>query len=390
MIFKIMSASSTFHGVDYNEKKKEQGVASVIYFENFGYLQERSQISKNDFKDFLKKHSCSNSRVKMPQFHAVLSCEGRKLTHEQLKENALDIMDKLGYKNQPILIYQHSDTKNNHIHIVTSRVDSGGKKINDKFEGIRANKLLNELLSINKKQHCEKAINEASGYRITTTSQFNLLLEKQGYTCKRVGEELVLFKHGHEQGRVSNDQINKQIEKSGNVTINAAQLKEIIEKYKVQYSPDLINYSVSNKPDRSRAFSSQLTDHLHKSLGLEFVFFGNKTHVKPYGYVIIDHKNKAVIKGSEVMNLEMLIGRLPAQWQQKKGQNYRSSAATANLPRQKVEGMLDKEATHATHSFIDEGLMQSLDMIIDDALRENETSGLTAKRKKSKKKNQSY
>lgn len=401
LVFKIMPASSTFHGVDYSEKKKEQGVGSLIHYENLGYLQERSQFSKGDIKEFLKRHSAGNNRVKKPQFHAVLSCEGSKVTHEQLKEEALKIMNKLGYHGQPILIYEHRDTKNNHVHIVTSRVNSAGKKISDKFEGIRANKILNELLSIDEKKQCEQAIKEAAGFSITTASQFILLLEKQGYACKRQGEEVVLYKHGHRQGVVANGCISKQIGESRNRAVNTSQVKAIIQKYKGLHSSDLIANPVSGKQNAKRVFSSHLTDYLHKKLGLEFVFFNSKAHNMPYGYVIIDHKNKAVIKGSEVMKLGQLTGKVVAQGRQQGRQGDKSSTADkVSLPGNRPVNLVDRttdsgrtqrnEGRGVVPSFMDESLMQSLELIMEDALRENEGSGLPIKRKKSKRKNQSY
>lgn len=394
MIFKIMPASASFHGVDYNEKKKDQGAGSLIHFENFGYLQERSQVSRNDVKDFFKQHSARNSRIKKPQFHAILSCKGQELSYEQLKEKAMKLMGSLGYEKQPLLIYQHNDTRNNHVHIVTSRVDSNGRKINDKFEGMRANRILNEMLSINEKQVHQRSIEGILRYKVSTESQFILLLEKQGYVCKRRGEELLLFKYGHEQGSITIEQIQKQLEKGDSLKVQTAELSVIIEKYKQEYPAGLIGQDVSNAPTGKRNFSSHLTDYLHKNHGLEFVFFGTKAHDKPYGYVIIDHNSKVVIKGSEVMKLEHLTSNLPIhqgslQDQQPGIREQPETGVFSSIKPRREEGSDDLFVHKPNQSFLNEELLQTLDMIIDDALKENENSGIAKKRKKGKK-NQSY
>src|SRR6185312_13164921 len=138
-IFKIMSAAaSNFNAVNYNEKKVKQGTAGLVYFENFGNLQDRKKISKDEFKNYLKAYSDRNHKIKNPVFHATCSCRDKELNHEQLKGIALDVMQQLGYSENPILIYEHHDTRNNHIHIVSSRVGINDKKINDSFEGKRA------------------------------------------------------------------------------------------------------------------------------------------------------------------------------------------------------------------------------------------------------------
>ena len=133
-IFKIMTATgSNFSAVNYNEKKVKEGTAGLVHFENFGNLQDKKEITKEEFKMYLKEYSAQNTKIKNPVFHATCSCKGQELNHEQLKEIALEIMENLGYKENPVLIYEYDDTSNNHIHIVTSRVGEDGKKDKRQF-----------------------------------------------------------------------------------------------------------------------------------------------------------------------------------------------------------------------------------------------------------------
>ena len=54
-------------------------------------------------------------------------------------------MQRLGYGNQPYLVFKHEDIGRHHIHIVSLRVDSEGRKVSDKFE-YRRSKEITELL----------------------------------------------------------------------------------------------------------------------------------------------------------------------------------------------------------------------------------------------------
>jgi hypothetical protein len=47
-------------------------------------------------------------------------------------------MVKMGYAEQPFVVFKHTDIDGTHIHIVSVCVDEEGRKISDKFEkGVR-------------------------------------------------------------------------------------------------------------------------------------------------------------------------------------------------------------------------------------------------------------
>jgi len=56
------------------------------------------------------------------------------LTDDQLSEIAQVYMEKLGYGNQPFIVYKHVDIDSHHLHIVSIRVDKNGKKLDHNFE----------------------------------------------------------------------------------------------------------------------------------------------------------------------------------------------------------------------------------------------------------------
>lgn len=303
----MSAAGGNFNAVNYNEKKVKQGVAGLVFFENFGSLQDKKEITKEEFKKYLQAYSSRNNKIKNPVFHATCSCKERELSHEQLKDIALEIMQSLGYKENPVLIYEHHDTKNNHIHIVTSRVGEDGKKIKDNFEGKRANQFLNAILTREPHQEFNLLLNNALSYKFGTQAQFVLLMEMKGYRIQKKNGNLLFFKHGEKQGEISLIDIDKRIKLVENERRNTDQIKAIIHKYKNQYSGKLHSNHDHKFTTEQKKYESDLTDFLKQKFGMDFIFFIGKDKDKPYGYMIIDHHNREVYKGSDVLKLDYLI-----------------------------------------------------------------------------------
>lgn len=303
-----MPASSTFHGVEYNEKKQKQGSAQMVHFENFGHLQDgRTSITKNEFKKYFESYSNRNTRTRKPQFHAMLSCKGKSSSHEQLKDQALIIMDKMGYANVPILIYAHKDTENNHVHIVTSRIAQNGKKISDSFEKKRAAEILTKILNINTAQVFKNDLEIALSYHFSTVPQLLMLMENTGYTVQDRNNILSFFKHGKEQGQIDKTLVEEKIEVGKQIAKSTERLRALIYKYASNYSSILSLENSTGFTSAKPKFASDLTHFLKNRFGFEFVFFLGKNQAKPYGYAIIDHNSKLIYKGSEIMKLEQLI-----------------------------------------------------------------------------------
>lgn len=308
LVFKIMKPAASFHGVDYNERKQQKGHASLIHVQNFGHLQDgRTQFSREDLKKYLTFYSKRNTRIRSPQFHAILSCKEQSFSNHQLKEYALQLMQKMGYGDNPLLIYAHTDTKNNHIHIVSSRIDSDGRKILDSFEGMKANKILTDLLSINTQQECQQAVKEAMEYKFSSIAQIKLLLEHKGYACRQHKDQMILYKHGSKQGGLPLSVVKKQIQAYQTAPIEIKRIQALILKYKNSYDC-ILQKSVNHYPSAAKSLASPLTHFLHQQFGLECKFFIGKNHDKPYGFAIIDHAHKTIYKGGNVISLKQLTG----------------------------------------------------------------------------------
>ena len=86
-----------------------------------------------------------------------------------------------GKEEQPLLIYGHYDTNNHHIHIVTSRIDPQGKKIEHDNERLRSQAVINKIMGLSPQNEVKKTIQESLAYSFDTLGQFQAILESCGY-----------------------------------------------------------------------------------------------------------------------------------------------------------------------------------------------------------------
>lgn len=290
MIAKILSSSRTFSAVEYNEKKDEKGQSELLVAKNFNGLED--EPSKEAFKKYFKAVAMTNKNVKNPQFHATISTKGKEQGFDELTKVAEEWLEKMGYGKQPYIIYGHSDTKNNHVHIVSIRIDGQGKKISDSFERVRSQKALNEILGLDYTQQANRDYKKLSAYNFTTMTQFRLLFERAGWTVTEKDGQINLIKGGESQKTISVDKVNDMILQNKAVDRKAASKKQLIallHKYK------------------GGGDYKQVAEIMKNKFGVDMVFHTKEGHDKPYGYTVIDHKNKTVYKGSELMNLKELL-----------------------------------------------------------------------------------
>lgn len=307
MIAKILSSAAGFRAVEYNTDKISKDKGELMLTKNFGYLEPLSNLGPQDYINYLEGISSVNSKVKAPQFHATLSCKGSEYDKSQLTDLAVEWMNEMGYGKQPYLVIFHNDTGNNHVHIVSTRVDQNKyTKINDSFEKLKAVNVINKL--INDVGHTLD-VQEAKEYNFSTEAQFKFLLEKKGYTFRDTENAFELIKFGKVLDSISKEEI-KKLAKEKEVDLKRRnQIKAIISKYKNILDANLIPEYKKIAGDRSgelTGYSSQLSKHLKEKFGVELVFHFSSTK-QPYGYTVFDHANKNVYKGGEVLPLSELI-----------------------------------------------------------------------------------
>ena len=290
MIATILPSSANFHAVEYNERKVAQGRADLLEMTNFGYIAIGDAYTWEDLTSFLLDYSSKNGRIKYPQFHLAISCRGNEYTQEELVDIAHQYLHEMGYgqPGQPLLIYGHHDTDNNHIHVITSRIDPQGKKIDHNFEKRRSQDVINRIMGVDEAQQVGEAVSKAFQYHFSTVPQFTAILETMGYECYTEDDEIVLKRNGELQEKVKVQLVESKISKEKQDKKRMAQLKAILKKYR----------------DMS-ANRQELQDVMNTKFGVSLVFLGSKD--SPYGYLIVDHNTKAVFKGSDIMKVKELL-----------------------------------------------------------------------------------
>jgi virulence-associated protein VapD len=287
MIAKILKATKGFSGVLYSELKVDKGGAMFCGAYNFPFQPQDADMDK--YIAYMEQLACcANKPVKNRQFHAILSAKGKEHDINFLTEISQKWMNRMEYRNQPYLIYFHGDTDNNHVHIVSCRVDLNGNSIPAYMEGRRAGIAIRELMHENLKNKAAADIEDIlQNYSFSTEAQFKLVLERRGWTIRMSNNSINLIKF-FKQGEVGlNDVIEKAKKYEQNVP-RIKQLRAIFNKY-------------GGLP------IEELQKMMRNKFGIDIVFHKSQGHTKPYGYTVIDHDCKTIFKGSEILSLEKLI-----------------------------------------------------------------------------------
>ena len=145
MIAKISATENLGGALGYNFKKVEKGEANILLAAEL-YQDKDGRYTMEDVLADMEALIPKNCRTKKTVFHCSLNPHpDEKLSDETLMQIAKEYMEALGYGKQPYIVFKHNDIAREHIHIVSLRVDSEGKKINDKFEKRRSKQITDTL-----------------------------------------------------------------------------------------------------------------------------------------------------------------------------------------------------------------------------------------------------
>lgn len=145
MIAKISATANLGGTLGYNFKKVEQKEASVL-LANGLYQQSGKPYTMEQVFEDMQLAIPDKCRTKKVVFHCSLNPHpDEHLDEETLRAIAKEYMEELGYGKQPYIVFKHSDIAREHIHIVSLRIDSGGVKVNDRFEKWRSKRITTAL-----------------------------------------------------------------------------------------------------------------------------------------------------------------------------------------------------------------------------------------------------
>ncbi|ERJ82487.1 relaxase/mobilization nuclease domain protein, partial [Porphyromonas gingivalis F0566] len=145
MVAKINYGNSLYGALAYNGEKVNEGVAKILDTNKvFSPADGTHNISAcmQDFMAYMPSHVLT----KKPVIHISLNPHpDDTLTDEQFSAIAREYIEKMGYANQPFVVYKHEDIDRHHLHIVTLAVDETGRKINDGNNFYTSTRILKEL-----------------------------------------------------------------------------------------------------------------------------------------------------------------------------------------------------------------------------------------------------
>lgn len=305
----IFKFQNTFKAVIYNISKISQDRAELMVAENFHALGILNKLKPEDFMDYFSVLSAASKCIK-PQLHAVISSNVKeKITKENLTTIAQQWLQKMGYSDQPYLIFYHYDIAKKHVHIVTSRVNRLGLAISDSFNAIRAKEHLYEILGIDTKKNAFIDFQLALRYKFKNRMELFMLLFAMEYITKIKGDKLLLIRYGKVQYEVALEKIYAKISDVNYSSQRAKQIKEILAFYQANFDISLnknIYYRSFSSSVSPLIFKAEFLTRLKENHNLQLIFYGTSRKL-PSNYCLIDHQSKTIFDGNEMLSVGEFI-----------------------------------------------------------------------------------
>lgn len=331
MVAKISTGSSLFGALAYNQEKLDSNEAKILHSNRIMQQPDGEHTMYLNQKSF-EPYLMANNKTEKPVLHISINPHpDDKLTDEQMSEIAQEYMDKMGYGDQPYLVYKHEDLNRHHLHIVSVNVDESGKKLDSNYDYKRSKNITRELekkynlLPAEKKVAPEKLalkkVDPKLGdikkqvsnttkalmktYKFQSIHEYRALLSIYGLTVEEVKGEakgkpyhglvyLVLDKKGNKIGNpfkssllgrdVGVDALKKRISYSK---------KSMKNEPNTQRTKEVLKSILANNPSRKK-----FENELNKSN--ISVLFRENADKRIYGVTFIDHEAKAVFNGSKL------------------------------------------------------------------------------------------
>lgn len=317
----------------YNENKVKEAVAECIGAGNYpidvGKMKDEVKLNR-----FLKQLEL-NENVKRNSVHISINFDpSENHSKEKLMAIADTYMEKIGFGQQPYLVYQHHDSAHPHIHLVSISVQRDGRRIDmqniGKNRSEPARKEIEERFGLVKAQgnknstdftlkpiisqkiqygrsESKKAITNVLGqvlssYKYASFAELNAVLKQYNVLADRGNEDSKMFKAKGLMYRILDDDgkpIGVPIKAS--LFYNKPTLKFLEEKFASNKTNEVSDIRrVKNAIDmaffKTQISLAELVQLLQKE-GISTVFRKNAEGLL-YGITYVDHTTKCVFNGS--------------------------------------------------------------------------------------------
>ncbi len=334
MVAKIVNGKNIRGILNYNENKMETAEAALLMAA--GFPRDPDQLSFKNKLERFEMLTRQNEKTKTNAMHIMLNFSNQdQLDDDLLKGIALNYMDRIGFGNQPFLVYQHFDAAHPHLHIATVNIADGGERIETHNIGknqsekarkelevqyglIKAEDQVKETaymlkpVSLEKvmygKRETKAAISAivreiVDTYKFTSLPELNSVLRQFNVRAHRGTEGTRMF----EKGGLIYGLLNDQGMPVG-IPIKASSIygKPILKNLEKKYAPN----DTARKPygqrlkhllDKAIAISkdtAELKAQLQKQ-GIRILFREN-VQGNVYGVTFIDNATRVVFNGSDL------------------------------------------------------------------------------------------
>ena len=335
MVARINTSKSISKALNYNEQKVQSGTAELLLAS--GFIKDADQLNFYDKTAHFERHISLNERAITNTLHLSLNFDpADRLTNEKMKEISESYMEKIGFGNQPYLVYSHQDAGHPHLHIVSTNIEKDGKRISMhnlgkglsekarksieiEFNLTRASDkkiaLSTKLLPVNTQrvQYGKSATKQAisnvlvsviNQYKYTSLSQLNAVLKLYNVKADRGSEDSKMYQKKGLTYRVLDESgrpIGTPIKASAfHMKPTLPYLEKMFIQNELLKSPHVkrvktsIDWILKSPAKGMDAFVSALEKEQ-----ISAVLWKGKADVL-YGITYIDHKTKSMFNGSEL------------------------------------------------------------------------------------------
>ena len=144
MIAKISPPSKDLmKTLTYNFRKVDRDQADILLS---GQLSADGRLTAERVFREMTAYIPSGARTKNIVFHASINPRpDEPLSDDRLRTIAHEYLRRLGYGDQPFIVFKHRDIAREHIHLVSTRVRHDGSKIRDTMEHVRSTRIMRSL-----------------------------------------------------------------------------------------------------------------------------------------------------------------------------------------------------------------------------------------------------
>lgn len=128
MVAVVHQSSSLRNILNYNEHKVKEKKA--VCLSAAGFIKSPLELSFTEKLHRFEKLIELNQRTKVNSLHISLNFDpSEQFSDERLQEIAAAYMEKIGFEEQPYLVYKHMDAGHPHVHVVTTNIKPDGQAI---------------------------------------------------------------------------------------------------------------------------------------------------------------------------------------------------------------------------------------------------------------------